>query len=132
MNFLKKLFNLNPEKDNIVLVSSVDTSQARKEAQEAIGLFEKLFSEHRDDKSYFFSLKKRFVDGEDGEYLWVDVTDHDKGIFEGRINNIPVLVNNVEYGDRVSVSLEDVEDWQVKCDSKGVAFGGFLRPSKVG
>ena len=54
--------------------------------------------------------KLKFTDGDDAEYMWVQVTkaDKDSKQYEGRLDNDPVLVQSVAYNDNVEFKKEDI------------------------
>ena len=56
--------------------------------------------------------KLKFTDGHAGEYMWVMViaVNKRKEEYEGRVDNDPILVTNVKYGDKVKFKKEDVFD----------------------
>lgn len=56
------------------------------------------------------SVKIHFEEEHAGEFMWVKVEKINGDIFEGILNNDPVLMNNVCYGDRVMFTKEEVCD----------------------
>ncbi len=58
------------------------------------------------------SAKLRFTDGKFTEYMWVIVTNVDVPMndYEGTLNNEPVLLNNIVFGDVVMFKREDIYD----------------------
>lgn len=56
--------------------------------------------------------KMKFVDGHRTEYMWVKVTDVDQNgeKYKGILDNDPLLVQTVRYGDIVEFEKEDILD----------------------
>lgn len=56
--------------------------------------------------------KLKFTGERLAEYMWVKVTnaDHVMGEYEGMVDNDPIFVTNVKYGDKVKFKKEDVFD----------------------
>lgn len=57
-------------------------------------------------------VKKCFTDGEYSEHMWVQVTDVNRKLrtIVGTLDNEPVAVQNVRYGDTIVVTFEEIED----------------------
>ncbi len=58
-----------------------------------------------------FSVKKPFQDDHGGEHIWLTPVQYDGQNFQGMVNNEPVTVKNVKFGDRVSVAPTEISDW---------------------
>lgn len=71
----------------------------------------------------FFSLKKRFVENENVEHIWVGSIYFENGKYFGFIDNLPEIVKGFKVGDSVEVSKEDISDWMYVEDSK--LHGGY-------
>jgi uncharacterized protein YegJ (DUF2314 family) len=56
-------------------------------------------------------VKKRFVDGDKAEHMWVRVSsvNEDAGTLVGTLDNEPVVVGNVSLHDEVVVYRDEVE-----------------------
>lgn len=56
--------------------------------------------------------KLKFVDEFGVEYMWVEVTKIDKNSnkYEGNLDNEPVCVRYIKYGDKVEFRREDIVD----------------------
>jgi len=46
----------------------------------------------------------------DQERLWVEVTAIDGGQLKGKIDNCPVVINDVQFGDLISFRKENIYD----------------------
>lgn len=55
-------------------------------------------------------IKIRFEEEDKGEYMWVKVKNIDGDKYEGDLDNDPVLIRNISYGDRVKFTKDDVCD----------------------
>ena len=56
-------------------------------------------------------VKKRFVEGDKGEHMWVHVTscNEQAGTLIGTLDNEPVVVMNVAHGDEVVIYRDEIE-----------------------
>ena len=70
-----------------------------------------------------FSIKKGFKQGEMTEHMWLGDVTFDGTMFHAKLNNDPVDVNNVKFGDAVTISPKDISDWMFIEDGKLI--GGY-------
>lgn len=70
-----------------------------------------------------YSVKLRFEDGPEVEHIWVNDLQLEGDSLTGVVNNEPVKVSTVRFGDRVSVKRERLSDWLII--DQGVYRGGF-------
>jgi len=92
-------------------------AEARERWPEFVQAFEKR------QPSQTFAVKALFTDGEQGEWMWIDISSIKDGTIEGRVENKPASVHNVREGDRVSVKASEIGDWAYQAGEKLV--GGF-------
>lgn len=96
--------------------------RAAEHAQRSLGFFmAALRAKKAGDSS--FAIKKAFVEGDQGEHLWIRAVTYDGKNFHGKIDNRPVDVKNVHLGQRVTVAPRDVSDWMFVKDGK--LMGGY-------
>lgn len=55
-------------------------------------------------------VKIHFEEEHAGEFMWVKVKKVNGDMFEGILNNVPVLVEGISYGDKVTFAKDDVYD----------------------
>lgn len=67
-------------------------------------------------KAYFYDEDAP----EDGEHLWVDITEYDGETITGFLIDRPKTITSVQSGTRVSFTLERVTDWLYVLDEKAV------------
>jgi uncharacterized protein YegJ (DUF2314 family) len=77
----------------------------------------------RETANEAFIVKARFADGENEEFMWVQVQKLEGNSIIGELGNSPAALTNVKEGDIVTVPLEDLNDWL--CQINGEAVGGF-------
>lgn len=70
-----------------------------------------------------FSIKAPVTDGQNTEFIWIEVQSIDGDVILGDLANQPVDLKFMKEGDRVRVSLEDLNDWAY-LDSEQMV-GGF-------
>ena len=71
----------------------------------------------------FFGLKKRFVENETVEHIWVDYVSMENGKYIGVVNNLPEKITGIKVGDTVEIDKNDVSDWMYVKGSK--LHGGY-------
>lgn len=58
-----------------------------------------------------FSVKAPLSDGDMTEFMWLSVGAIENNIVFGRLDNDPVSIGRIKSGDRVRVSVDDLNDW---------------------
>jgi uncharacterized protein YegJ (DUF2314 family) len=74
-----------------------------------------------------FAVKVPFHEGQEAEYMWVEVSNLDGNTIHGNLVSKPAMVSDLKLNDKVTVSLDDLNDW-IFSDGKQMV-GGFT--SKV-
>ncbi|MDR3691460.1 MAG: DUF2314 domain-containing protein [Fimbriimonas sp.] len=64
-----------------------------------------------------FAIKGAFKTQAGPEYLWVKSPTYKDGVFEGKLDQVPMAVTGKKKGDTVRVPKKDVFDWLIKDDS---------------
>jgi uncharacterized protein YegJ (DUF2314 family) len=71
-----------------------------------------------------FVVKGRISEGENVEYMWINVTSIDGDTVRGTLDNEPVGLKGVKAGQAVEIKVADVDDWlYIGSDNKPV--GGY-------
>jgi uncharacterized protein YegJ (DUF2314 family) len=70
-----------------------------------------------------FTVKAKFEDGKETEYMWIDDPHLDGKKLVGRLNNEPEWVKSVKFGDVVSVPKDQISDWMYI--DNGLLVGGY-------
>ena len=91
------------KKDNIVLICNHCTEKRRKEFQKSL----KSGQVKLEVGSY---IKIKFKDGEKSEHMWVEIKEIRKDEIIGRLDNEPVVLENIFLDDEVKAKIEDIED----------------------
>ena len=98
--------------DPIVLVDGDDPAMAAAvaEARQTVGEFVKALHNPPPGSSDF-AVKKKFVDGDQVEFMWLTSPTYANGEFTGTLDNDPQLVSNATSGTQYSVKETEIEDW---------------------
>jgi uncharacterized protein YegJ (DUF2314 family) len=83
--------------------------------------FVKAFEQRQPSQT--FAVKALFRDGEQGEWMWVDVSRIKDEMIEGKLGNKPASVPNVRESDQVTVKASEIGDWLYQDGERLV--GGF-------
>ncbi|RZL36523.1 MAG: DUF2314 domain-containing protein [Pedobacter sp.] len=59
----------------------------------------------------FFGLKKRFVENDDVEHIWIGNVKFENGKYFGVIDNLPEKIKDVKIGDTVEIGKSEISDW---------------------
>jgi uncharacterized protein YegJ (DUF2314 family) len=65
-----------------------------------------------------FAIKYLVVEGDEGEYLWINEIQFANKKFTGKIANQPQFAKTVKYGQTITIEEEDVDDWMYVEDGK--------------
>jgi uncharacterized protein YegJ (DUF2314 family) len=71
-----------------------------------------------------FLAKARFEEGDEVEFMWVEVSAADENGFKGTLANEPVDLKQLKAGQAVAVDVAALNDWMY-ADAKGALRGGF-------
>ncbi len=81
------------------------------------------------DKNQYFAVKGRILEGDKGEYLWLQVSDIDDKVVHGKLDNDPESLKKVARGQDLHIPIEEVDDWLYSTrsgkDGKEEIKGGF-------
>ena len=58
-----------------------------------------------------FGVKKKFIEGDEVEHMWVEVLSIDGERLHGRLSNEPRSIRLMALGDPVSLKAGEIEDW---------------------
>lgn len=58
-----------------------------------------------------FAVKYLVVEGDEGEYLWLNEVQMVRKKFTGKVANHPQFAKSVKFGQTVSISEDEVDDW---------------------
>lgn len=91
-------------------------------SRSTLDVFEKALKSGNKDYEYF-ALKKRFVHEQSGEHIWINEIKISGDGYSGIVNNDPVMVTEIKYGDTVYISKQDITDWMFL--DKNIMRGGY-------
>lgn len=83
--------------------------------------FVKAFESRQPDQ--MFSVKAPFSEGDECEFMWLNVSAIENDTIYGELGNDPVNLEGMREGDRLHVKLADLNDWMYQEDDK--LHGGF-------
>jgi uncharacterized protein YegJ (DUF2314 family) len=101
--------------DDPRMVAAVE--EARRRWPEFVAAFEERQAEQN------FAVKAAFSDGENTEFMWLQVSAVEGEMIYGVLDNDPVDVQNVACGDRVRVRIDKLNDWVYR--NGDALHGGF-------
>jgi uncharacterized protein YegJ (DUF2314 family) len=81
------------------------------------------FEARSPDDNTPFAIKAPFGSDDNTEFMWVEVTGIENDVVYGLLKNEPADIPNLHEGDRVKVSVADINDWLAVIDGEPV--GGF-------
>ncbi|MBX3444283.1 MAG: DUF2314 domain-containing protein [Planctomyces sp.] len=113
---------LRENEPGVVTTSDPRMEQAMDEAKRTLPSFVAAFESPRPNQ-LGFSIKSRFVDGDEAEFMWIGLEETDGTSFRGVLMNEPVNLSNVRSGHPVLIPREEVSDWMYVEDGKLV--GGY-------
>lgn len=102
--------------DNKAMDRAVET------AQKTVKKFIAALRSPKDNQSRF-AVKKRFIQGDKVEHIWLNTVSFDGQLFHGKVDNEPVDIKGVRLGNIVSVSPSEISDWMFVQDGRLV--GGY-------
>ena len=92
-----------------ITANDTDMQEASQKANSMWSVFVNTFEQRRSDQT--FAVKAPFTDGQETEYMWLIVTEINEETVTGTLDNEPVHLRNVDAGDIVTVTLDQVNDW---------------------
>lgn len=110
------------EPDCVQVTEDKAMDRAVETAQKKVDKFIAVLSSPKASQSRF-AVKKRFIDGDKVEHLWLNEVSFDGRLFHGKVDNEPVDIKGVRPGQQVSVSPNEISDWMYVQDGRLV--GGY-------
>ncbi len=75
-------------------------------------------------KDQYFAVKGRILEGDNAEYMWLQVTSIDDTLVHGKLDNDPETLKKVKRGAELHIPIADVDDW-LYSTGKGESHGGY-------
>lgn len=108
--------------DPLFLVSE-DDPEMQAAAAEARRRWPEFAQAFRTNDGELFSVKAPFVEGDQTEFLWVQMLEIKGDTIAGKIGNDPVCITGLKLGSPVEIQVRDLTDWMyLKADEPQ---GGF-------
>jgi uncharacterized protein YegJ (DUF2314 family) len=118
-----QLFLGNSPDGEIVFIADDDPDLQKAEA-EARKRWPEFAKAYQAKTGKDFVVKGRISEGENVEYMWVNVTSIEGDTVKGTLDNEPVGLKGMKVGQAVEVKVTDVDDWlYIGADNKPV--GGY-------
>jgi uncharacterized protein YegJ (DUF2314 family) len=113
--------------DPVVYANAIDPEleKAKQDALSKLDYFIDSFNIHSNDTTFQYSLKVDFVDNGEHEHMWISLNKIVNGQFQGLLGNEPQIVKNIKFGDLVSVTKDQIEDWIIMDVKKDNWEGGY-------
>jgi uncharacterized protein YegJ (DUF2314 family) len=67
--------------------------------------------QHPSPTQHDFEVKKLFIQGAEGEHIWLSDVTYSGNSFHGRLDNHPHKITGLKIGDRVSATPKEISDW---------------------
>jgi uncharacterized protein YegJ (DUF2314 family) len=96
--------------------------QAVHQAQRSMGKFMAALTKPQPGQTGF-SVKKRCIEGNKCEHIWLTDLHFDGRVLSGKVDNNPVDVKSLRLGQKVTVRPEEVSDWMYV--ENGRLVGGY-------
>jgi uncharacterized protein YegJ (DUF2314 family) len=100
-----------------------EAAAAASTAREKWPEFLRAFDEKSGDDQFF--VKKRFVEAENVEFMWVRVAEIESDRIFGTLDSSPAAVSKLKTGDPLRLQANEIEDWLYIRNGRN--YGGFLR-----
>ena len=97
--------------DNEITIDDNDPQlmAAQAEAKKSWPEFMTAFKQRGKDQ--YFGVKGRILEGDNAEYLWLQVTDIDDTLIHGKLDNDPTDLKKIARGADLHIPIADVDDW---------------------
>lgn len=79
--------------------------------------------QHPAARQHDFEVKKKFVQGDNVEHIWLSDVTYSGHRFHGYVDNHPRTIKGLKLGERVSVNPDEITDWAYIDNGKLV--GGY-------
>lgn len=99
-----------------------EMKQAVQQARKTVGKFVTALR-HPTAAQHDFEVKKRFVQGDAKEHIWLSHVTYSGHLIYGDIDNHPRKIKGLKIGQRVSVKPGEISDWAYI--DKGKLVGGY-------
>lgn len=75
-------------------------------------------------KDQYFAVKGRILEGDNGEYVWLQVTSIDDKLIHGKLDSDPETLKKVKRGADLHIPVAEVDDW-LYSTGKSESHGGY-------
>lgn len=117
----------NKTDDPIVSAPANDQEleMAKNKAQSNLAVFVNSFQEHTNDTTYQYSVKADFTQNGEHEHMWISLNKIDKDQFIGTLGNDPQFITNMKFGDPITLTKKQIEDWTIMNSNTNQMEGGY-------
>ena len=120
ISFLSCNLNNKLPRENYKVEDDVEMDKAIETAKKTLDSFDYAFKNY--NGVFMFGLKKRFVENENVEDIWLTNIKFENGNYFGILNE-PYKIKNVKAGDRIQIGKKDICDWMFIKNSQ--VHGGY-------
>jgi uncharacterized protein YegJ (DUF2314 family) len=102
-----------------------ELEEAQKVAQSKLEYFSNSFTSSSTDTIFDFLIKADFIENSQHEHMWVSIIAIENNNFRGTLENDPQIINNIQFGDIVTIQKDQVEDWMIVNKNTMTWEGGY-------
>lgn len=116
--------NKEDNNENFVIVpeNDIEMAEAIKKAQSTVDKFIKNLNNKKENQR-LFTVKIKIIENEEVEHIWITDVEYKEGKFSGKINNQPVFIKSLQYGQKIEATKKEISDWMFVENDKLV--GGY-------
>ena len=118
----------SPKSNDLIVQAPSQDPELEKAKQDALLNFDsfiKSYNTHSNDLNYYYYLKTDFIDDGEHEHMWILVNKIENERFEGTLDNEPITVKNVKFGDLIKITKDQIEDWIIVDTETDKQEGGY-------
>ena len=102
-----------------------ELEMAKNKAQSNLAVFVNSFQEHSNDTVYEYAIKADFTQNGEHEHMWISVSKINNDQFIGTLGNDPQFITNMKFGDPITLTKKQIEDWMIMNNNTNEMEGGY-------
>lgn len=116
--------DLNPDEVRLLDADDERVVEAYEQAQRELDAMESYIKSNADG-NYLIYVKAKFTERDQVEHMWGSILGMTDDTYSIRLDNEPVYLNLVKYGDTLTISKTEVEDFLVY-EGEVLLMGDFM------
>lgn len=119
--------NKNPDDPTVEAeANDPELEQAKKDAHGKLDYFINAFlSDSSANTTHAYSIKADFIENDQHEHMWIELTKIEGDKFKGVLGNEPEVITQFKIGDSINISKEQIEDWIIFDNGTEEFEGGY-------